>query len=49
MWSTSRTKPARMREPPTAALSASAGKVSPPAVQRNPLTRGIRVDFLLQA
>jgi periplasmic glucans biosynthesis protein len=39
---------ARMRETPTAALSASAGKVSPPAVQLIPLTRGIRVDFLLK-
>jgi len=39
---------ARMRETPTASLSASAGKVSPPAVQHNPLTRGIRVDFLLR-
>lgn len=38
----------RLREPPTAALSASAGKVSSPAVQRNPVTRGIRVDFLLK-
>ena len=37
-----------LRELPAAALSASAGKVTPPVVQRNPLTRGIRVDFLLQ-
>jgi glucans biosynthesis protein len=37
-----------MRETPTAALSASAGKVSQPAVQRNPLTGGTRVDFLLK-
>jgi glucans biosynthesis protein len=35
-------------ETPTAALSASAGNVSEPAVQRNPATRGIRVDFLLK-
>ena len=39
---------AAMREPPAAALSASAGNVSKPVVQRNPLTRGIRVDFLLK-
>jgi len=32
---------------PVAALSATAGKVSKPVVQRNPNTGGIRVDFLL--
>jgi glucans biosynthesis protein len=39
---------ANLPETPTAALSASAGNVSEPAVQRNPATRGIRVDFLLK-
>jgi periplasmic glucans biosynthesis protein len=38
----------RMRELPKAIVSASAGKVSPPVVQRNPITGGVRVDFLLK-
>lgn len=36
-----------LRGLPQAALSASAGKVSPPVVVRNPSTGGVRVDFLL--
>jgi periplasmic glucans biosynthesis protein len=36
------------QELPQAALSATAGKVSMPVVQRNPNTRGVRVDFLLK-
>jgi periplasmic glucans biosynthesis protein len=39
---------AGLKDLPEAALSASAGRVDAPVVQRNPSTRGVRVDFLLR-
>jgi len=39
---------ATMRELPEAALSATAGKLDAPVVQRNPATGGVRVDFMLR-
>jgi periplasmic glucans biosynthesis protein len=38
---------AKARDLPKAALNATAGKVSEPVVERNPHTRGVRVNFLL--
>jgi periplasmic glucans biosynthesis protein len=37
---------AKLRDPPGAALSATAGRISKPVVQRNPYTKGWRVHFL---
>jgi glucans biosynthesis protein len=37
----------KLRGVPSAALSASAGKVSDPVVEPNPSTRGVRVNFTL--
>ena len=39
---------ARMRDLPEAALSVSAGAADKPVVQRNPVTGGVRVSFLLR-
>ena len=38
---------AKARDLPKAALNATAGKVSEPVVERNPNTRGVRVNFVL--
>src|SRR5262249_11517283 len=39
---------ARMRELPEAKLTVSEGRADKPVVQRNPVTNGVRVNFLLQ-